>query len=158
MKSMPKTHGISLVEALIGIAIIVAAVIAAFLYYGIALKVAKQSTDRVQAAIILTETAEALRTMRDAGWSNISSLSEGVEYSMNFTGTSWQATTTPQLVESRFARTFSISPVYRDGNDDIVISGGTLDPETKRFLIKVEWVNSGGFSSESQMYLANIFD
>jgi Tfp pilus assembly protein PilV len=151
-------RGTFLIEALVGIAIIVSAVIAAFFYYGTALKVAKQSTDRVQAGIILSETAEAVRSMRDNSWDNINSLSGGTNYHLNFSAGSWQATTTPQIIAEKFTRTFTVLPVSRDSNEDIVLSGGAVDPDIKEIIMKVEWNTSGELSATGRLYLANIFE
>jgi hypothetical protein len=152
------SKGAFLIEALVGIAIIVSAVIAAFFYYGTALRVAEQSTDRVQAGIILSETAEAVRSMRDDSWGHVNSLSDGVDYHLIFLGGSWQATTTPQVIEDKFVRTFTTAPVSRDSNNDIVLSGGNIDPDIKEVIIDVRWNTFGNLSATGRLYLANMFE
>lgn len=119
--------------------------------------ISKRSLEKTQAGYLLEEGSEALKTIRDAAWSNISSLSNGTTYYLSWNGSVWQTSTTPSMVDS-FTRTVVLEAVSRDGSDDIVSSGGTYDDtRTRKATVTVTWEVQSGTQTESIVfYLADI--
>jgi len=123
-----------------------------------------------QASLLLEEGAEAIKSIRDNNWADISNATLGTTYHLFFnTNTNlWILdTSTTNLsghspaypIDSAFGRTVVISSVGRDSNDDIIDSGGVLDSGTKKVIVKVEWTSSDGLKSKSlPFYLSNIFN
>lgn len=135
-----KQSGFGIVE------ILVAAVIISLVLVGLhsaltqALRLVYRSTERTQAAFLAEETVEALRSLRDAGWSTyIGTLSAGTEYFLGWSGGTWNITTTNSLIDSTFERKFVLADVYRDNSSDDIAPTGTLDPGTKKITVTVEW-------------------
>ncbi len=114
---------------------------------------------QTQASYLLEEGAEAMRSIRDANWTNISGLTLDTTYylSYNTNNNIWTLTQTPSTIDY-FTRTVILSAVYRNGTDDIA-SSGTLDTGTKKVTVNVSWASSSGTSSKSlSFYIANIFN
>lgn len=161
MSQIKDKKGVGLVEVIIGIAIIVGSVLASFLYFSLANRIAKQSAETVQGALLVEEGMEAVRVLRDRGFSEqIDSLSEDTDYYLFFSDGTWNATTTAQAVGSIFIRTFRLEGVMRDGNDDIVVSGGSVDPDTKEVTVNVSWSDEAGDTKtlEASAYITNAFE
>lgn len=98
------------------------------------------TTRSIQANFLLEEGMEAVKSLRDESWSlKIAGLSIGTPYYLYWSGTKWTSTTTPQMIENTFTRTFTVASTTRDVNYDIVQSGGTNDPGTRKVTIKVSW-------------------
>ncbi len=151
--------GMGLLEVLVGLSIIAVAMAAIVGTYRSYLKAALSSTDSIKAAYLAEEGFEAVKFLRDSGWtSNIASLSAGTNYSLWWSGTTWKATTTPQYVDGIFWRYFTISPVSRDANDDITTSGGTDDPNTKRIDVTIAWPSGAATTTKTiSTYITNLF-
>lgn len=112
-------------------------------------RVSERSLQVTRAAFLLEEGAEAIKTIRDRGWSNISSLNTNTTYYLSWNGTDWSLVTIPNVFDS-FTRSVSIESVNRDStSDDIVLSGGVIDSGTKKFTITVSWSGQTGTVSES---------
>lgn len=156
-----KQKGIGLLEVIIAIAIIVGAVLASYLFFGVAIKLARQSLETVQASLLLEEGFEAVRVMRDDNWdSNISSLALDTTYYLHFDSNTWVSTTTPQVIDDKYTRTFTLSSVSRDSNDDVVTSGGTVDSDTKEVSFEITWQTASGSDKtvSAQSYITNAFE
>ncbi|PJE64178.1 MAG: hypothetical protein COU90_03700 [Candidatus Ryanbacteria bacterium CG10_big_fil_rev_8_21_14_0_10_43_42] len=154
-----RSRGFGLIEIVIAITIV------GFLIFGL-ITVARISfagvsanTERLQAIFLLEETMEAVRIMRDNGWTtNIASLTLDTPYYLEFTSGTWGTTGTPALIDSTFTRTITLSSVERDANDDIIDSGGTIDTDTKRIIASVSWPSRGEIVTVSiSGYITNIF-
>lgn len=155
-----KKKGMSLVEVVIAAAIIGASVVFIMgIYTGLS-KLSYRNTARIQSAMLAEEGIVALKTMRDSGWtSRIAPLTLGTTYSLIWLNSMWQATTTSVLIDSQFERTFVISSVSRDTNSDIVTSGGTVDPNSKKVTVSVAWEDNGATTTKSlEGYIFNIFN
>lgn len=153
-------HGFLLVE------IIVASAIISIITFSIVsaaqkgLVLSERAMHQTQASYILEEGAEAVKTIRDASWNNISTLTVGTTYylSFNTTTNTWSLSTTANKIDNYFTRKVQLSSVNRDVNDDIAASG-TLDARTKKVDINVAWPGDGGTVSKSlTFYIADIFN
>lgn len=152
-----KTNGISLVEVIVGAAIVTLILSGLIAAYNLYFKTALANLRHVQAAFLAEEGAETLRFLRDASWSNLSSLTTGNTYFINFYNGNWQTTANNIFVDGIFERKFVLNNVYRDGTDDIAPTG-TLDPNTKKVTLSIAWSKGVATTTKSlEFYLTNIF-
>lgn len=160
MKNVSCKKGISLIEVVLGAALILGAVTVLVSVNTIYFKAASSNIKSVKAQLLLEEGVEAIRTIRDGGWTtHIANLTNGTTYYLSFnTSTNlWSITTTPQYVEG-VLRSFVLSAVNRDSNDDIVTSGGSSDSGTRKVVVNVAWVGYSGTSTDSfSTYISNVF-
>jgi len=163
LKQITLSKGMGLIEVLVGatvVSLILLSVVGVLQLYLVA---SRNNVERVQASYILEEGVEAIRFLRDEGWSaNIDMLSIDTEYGLSFDAVNnvWEATTT-QVEVNGFKRVFMLSEVYRKNSDsDIVASSSafasTLDINTKKALVTVLW-GSGG-TKESIVYEDGVVD
>ncbi len=159
MKRLHKKRGLSLIEVLIGAAIVSSAIIYIANSYANFVSLSGSNTTRIQATFLLDEGVEALKTMRGESWSqNISNLTASTTYYFVWSTNKWKATTTPQVIDGVFTRTFVLTPVYRDANFNIAQSG-TLDAGSKRVDLTVLWSDKGATTTKNlSMYMFNIFN
>jgi len=128
--------GQSVVEVIIAISIIV--IIAASSVVAV---LGTFSTNRLgeeesQAAYLAAEGMEAVQSIRNQGWSG---LTDGTHGLINTSGV-WEFSGSEDTDPSgKFTRTVEISPVIRNLNEDIVSSGGAVDPDTKKVMSTVSW-------------------
>ncbi len=159
MKKHPN-KGISLVEVIVAAAIIGSAVLSTMGVYANLSKLSYQNMPKIQANYLAEEGIEAVRTLRDAGWSSkISKLSTTTAYSLYWNGTNWTATTTSALIDNLFSRAFTLSDVVRDANFNIASSSGTYDSGSKMVSVTVSWPDRDGTSTKNlQGYIFNTFN
>lgn len=146
-KYLEKNKGIGLVEILIVTAVLGVGLLAviSFLIYsrGVTFQVART----VEATSIAEEGIEAVRVMRDDGWTtNIATLDAGTPatYYPVVSADKWTLTTTdPGPINNLYTRTVVVEQVGRDGADEILSSGGTIDPNTKKVTATVTWTENG---------------
>lgn len=156
-KAHIRNSGVSLVEVLVGVALFLIAVLFLTSSYLKYLEATFRTIPNIQAIYLLEEGVEALKIMRGSSWSGqIVPLADGTEYYFYWTGTTWSATTTPIYVGG-MKRTLVMSPVYRDINNDIDLSG-SFDADTKKGTFTVEWSRKNATSSKTvDIIIANIF-
>ena len=149
MKKLGHKKGLGLIEIVVGTAIISLSLVGLVTAFNVFIRTGLSNTNKIQATYIMEEGLEAVRYLRDAGYSaNISSLTSGTSYYLLFDGSDWSATTTQTLIDSRFDRIVTIADVYRrDSDDDIVASTSpdskTLDSNTIQATVTVSWDSSG---------------
>lgn len=97
-----------------------------------------------QALSLAEEGLEAVRNIRDQGWTtNIASLNTSATYYLSLSGSAWGLTTTnPGTIDGIFTRTITIASVNRDSNSNISASG-TSDPNTRKVTSTVTWTDRG---------------
>lgn len=150
--------GFGLIEIIVGSAILTISLIAISGYFQKSLQLSQDSEKMVKASFLLEEGIEVVKFFRDTSWLNISELTAGAPYYLQFSGTKWATTTSNVFVDEIFERKLVIDNVSRDANDDIVSSGGTLDVGTKKATISVAWAGRTGTTTKSiSTYLTNIF-
>lgn len=156
-----KSHnnlGFSLVEVLVACSIISMITLTVMSAASRGIELSSRALKQVQASMLMEEGVEAVKSVRDANWSNISNLPLGNSY-LSFSNV-WSLSNTNQVevVDGTFTRTIRLSEVRRDGNDDIA-SSGTVDPGTKKVTVSVSWNSSGQtISKEINFYLSDIFN
>ncbi|MFA6999647.1 MAG: prepilin-type N-terminal cleavage/methylation domain-containing protein [Candidatus Paceibacterota bacterium] len=162
--------GFTLVEVLIACSIIT---VSMFVLMGTAQRGVSMSNlalSKSQASLLLEEGAEAVRSIRDNNFTTISSLNLDTPYHLFFNTTTrvWvldQSVTNlsgsiPSYpIDGSFDRTITISSVGRDANDDIVDTGGTIDPKTKKITVTLSWSSSDATNTKSlSFYITDIFN
>lgn len=157
-KSVNK-KGISLIEVIIACTIISLFTVSTAVVYGNLVSLSTQNTAKVQASFLLDEGVEAIKSMRDDAWVNISSTTPDATNYFLWTTNKWKATTTFSSIDNTFIRTFVVSPVYRDTDFNISTSTGTNDTGTKKVDIYVSWQDAKGTSTQStSMYIFNLYE
>lgn len=152
-------RGISVIEVIIGTAILVGVFIVVGSIAQYALNLTNASNGRIRSSFLATEGVEAVKTMRDRGYSAaIAALTPDTTYYLVFSSGQWDATTTATVIDGKFTRTFVMQDVSRNALDRIVSSGGTNDPDTKKITITVAWAERGVSRQDSiSTYLTNLF-
>lgn len=149
-------RGFSLVEVLVGSAILVLVLVAFTSSLSLFSQASENATNRAQALFLAQESIEVLRGLRDESWSShIAPQSPGTEYGLSFDGSSWQIESSPQMVDG-FERSVVFEQVFRDSNDDIADSG-TEDAQARLITAEVTW-NDGADSLTLETVLTNLFE
>lgn len=117
-----------------------------------------EQIQRLSAVTTLKETQEALRSIRDRGWSAFST--NGTFHPV-VSGSRWILSAGAGL-SSGYTTAVEISDVYRDEDGTITPSGGILDPSTKKVITTISWstphassVSSTNFFTRFRSNLAN---
>lgn len=152
-----KEKGFGLIEIVITATIIVIS-FTAFLSFILFSRSATLKAQRNTEAVAQGEEAmEVVRKLKDDNWTtNIAVLTAGTTYYPKLTGTTWSLTTTNPNSSSYYTPTIVFSSVGRDGSFNILSSGGTNDPNTKKVVATVSWTDSGLKSVKLTSYIANI--
>lgn len=101
----------------------------------------------VRAKYLAAETLEALRSLKEADWANLSNLSADRAYYLSFSdiSRSWSIVSTdPGAIDGVFSRSFVLKQVRRDlATGRIVEAGGSLDAKTLLVEATVGWQEKG---------------
>jgi len=155
---MRKSFGFSLVEVVVAVSIAAISILSVWKVYNLFIKISISNPSLFQASFLAEEGVEALKFMRDSGWSsNITPLSSSVPYTLVFNGSKWTTTTSVVYIDNKFDRRLIVSDVYRDvfGN---IGETGSLDPDRKKVLVTVSWKkDTSTTTKEITTYVSNIF-
>ena len=151
-----------MIEIVIAASIVSIAVFSLSSVFLVSSRLETQSSEKTRANFLAEEGIEAMRFLRDKGWSgNLAPLAVGTNYYLTFsTSTSrWSVgVSNPGIIDNTYTRITTVENVYRNGSDDIVASGGTLDPNSKKINIVVLWANHGvNLNVALSAYLFNIY-
>ena len=113
-----------------------------------------QQERRIHAAQLIKESQEALRSVREASWANIET--NGTFYPEH-DGSTWSLVAGTELIND-ITRQIEIEDVERDDNNQIVGSGGSVDPSTKKITITTSWDAPIATSISSTLYLTRYLD
>ena len=109
-----------------------------------------------EALSLAEESLEVVRKMRDDGYTaNITSKTAGTTYYPTISGNAWILQTTNPDSSSYYTTTVVFSNTSRDANDNIVTSGGTNDPDTKKVVATVSWTDSSARNVQLTTYITN---
>ena len=118
-----------MIEVIIAAALCLSAVLGIVGAFVMTIRAAQGNLSRIQAAYLEEEGLEAVRTLRDNGWTaNIASQPVGSTRYLAWNGATWELSTTNTPIGS-YERTVVFDTVYRDGAHNIV-SSGTADANT----------------------------
>jgi type II secretory pathway pseudopilin PulG len=153
--------GFSVIEVLVACMIMSVVTLALMSAASKGIELSGKALKQVQAGLLAEEGAEAVKSIRDNGWTTISSFNVETDYYLTFDTNSniWSLSETPtSLVDGIFTRKVVFSEVYRDNNNDDISTTGTLDDGIKKVSVLVSWPHQGGVVSRNIIfYLANIF-
>ena len=166
-----KNKAFTIIEVLVACSIITISMFALMQTAQRGLHLSYQSLKKSQASFLIEEGVEAVKSIRDNDWNSISSITLDAPYYLFFNTSTklWELnnTSTTSLsgyiptypVDDVFDRTITISSVGRDVSDDILTTGGIVDPRTKKVTVMVSWTVGGVPSSkELSFYIADIFN
>ncbi len=134
-----KSPGFTIIEFIVaaGIFMIIAAAsVVALMHSGM---IDRKGSEQEKARRYAQEGIEAVRSIRNQDFGSLVAGTHGV----SSTGGTWAFSGT-QNVNAGMTRQIVVADVYRDGNNTIVTSGGTLDPDTKKATITVTWTAENG--------------
>ncbi|MDQ2933058.1 MAG: hypothetical protein M3Q80_01620 [bacterium] len=159
MNSSRFISGLSIIEIIITAAIVVTLVTAAASAWQLNIRISNVSMNQSQAALILEETGEILQLLRDENWTrNIAPLTLGTTYQLAWSNNKYITTTTQNIIRGKYVRTFTLSSVNRDTNDNITSTGGTLDSNTKKVAISIFVTGSTSTPIlQSEMLIHNVY-
>lgn len=148
MKALRTAAGYSLVELVVGLGLL--AIMAPVLFGALmtSREGKPQAEKRNQATTWLNETIDAVRSVRERGWSLFAV--NGVWHPVS-DGSQWSLAPGAQS-QNGLTRQVLISDVYRNSTGTIVTSGGIRDPSTKRVIISVSWQTPLPASVSTEMY------
>ncbi len=129
------THGVSLVEVLVGVSIV--ATMLVVIGYAINSYVAARAAllNNTKATYLAEEGLEIIRAVRDNDWTTIDALPTNTPRYLSVSTTTFAIVTTPEVIDGQFYRTFTVRPVYRNASDDIVASttaGASVDDGSRQ--------------------------
>lgn len=149
----------SLIEIVIGSAIIVTGILALSTTFTHYVKFALGNENNIQASYLAEEGLEAMTFLREQSWTTyIQPLSTTTQYYLFFDATAgfWKTTVTPQYVDGKFLRRVNITDVKRDANDKIATSG-TYDPNIKFVSVSVLYFQGHATSTQTfATYISNL--
>ncbi len=150
--------GQSLVELMLGIGLL--AIVIPALLTGVFAGRQGQASEiqRAQAVTLLKEAQEAVRNIRDSGWTLLPS-DGATYYHPVITSGAWSLISGAETVNG-FNREILFSDVCRDITGKIAVScsGNTVDPSTKLVTTTVSWTQPTSSSIQSSMYLTRFRD
>lgn len=138
-------RGVSIIEILIVIAIIVIALSSLLGISTFSLKISTLIKETGQANNLAQEAMEAVRNFRDGTDWNVDGLGTLATTTVFYHPEKstdilpkWQMISGAEIIDG-FLRKIVFDDVFRDENDNIVDSGGTIDPNTKKITVTVSW-------------------
>ena len=138
-----------MVEIIVVTAVIIVAFTAILQLFTLQAQIERVKREELAAYALLSEALEAVRAVRDDNWSNLSSLIIGADYYPVISSAEWTlAPTDPGPIDG-YSQWVVLGSVARDSNDDIVLSGGTLDVDTLRVTAYIEWQSGGSTKTKS---------
>lgn len=155
-----ETKGFALIEVMIACALVATVTITLLSFAEKGLGLSSRSLRQVQATLIAEEGAEAVKTIRDANWTNISNLTLNTNYYLSYNNSTdvWSLSTTASSIDSIFTRAIVFNSVNRNSNNDIVGTGGTTDSGTIKVTVTVSWLSTEGANSKVlTLYITDIF-
>ena len=160
-KKISIQKGFGLIEIVLGIGMLTVSMVSITSYYKKVLDVSNDTTRHIQSGFLLEEGLESVKMLRDQSWTTkIAALSTTTSYYLYWSGTQWTATTSSQLVENTFVRSFQLTDVKRDASDNIA-NVGTYDPGTKKLTVYVAWSHKGTknvATDTAETYVTNLFN
>lgn len=132
--------GFSLVEIILAIALFA---IFSFGAIGVVLQGMEANRLSTEQTVALEYASEGLEAARSIKNQSFAALVNTAATGITKNGTSWGFNGANNLFSNRFDRVITVTDVQRDGNGNIVASGGTVDPNTKKITSTVSWTVSG---------------
>ena len=150
--------GVTLVEVVTGVAIVSIILIA--IGFSIQTYIEARATLLVnlEATYLAEEGYEIIRSIRDENWSTLSAIPVNTTRYIAVSTTTRAITTTPEVIDTDFRRSFKLQSVYRNATDDIVAStapGATIDSDSLELEMSVAGPNG---TTTLEAILTNLYD
>lgn len=147
--NLSDTKGMTIVEIIVVIAVIVIALFGILELLNLNIKIGERARMEIRAIHFAEEAMEAVRNFRDnTDWDTdgIGILSTGVDYHPDSSLGKWQLVSGSELIASIYTRRIILDLVSRDANDDIeeVYNSANDDPNTRKITTKVSWQDRTG--------------
>ncbi len=113
-----------------------------------------QQTQRTQAVYLLNETTDAIRSVREKGWALFAV--DGTYHTATSSG-SW-ALATGSATLNGLTQSIVIGDVRRAASGEVVASGGTLDPSSKKVDITISWSQPYSSAINATLYMTRYLD
>lgn len=153
-RRLTNQKGQTLIELLLAIGLMAVILPALFVGLMTARSGKVQQRQRLQATAVLKEAEEAVRSVREKGWSTFAV--DGT-FHPEITGSSWSLAS-GSATSNGFTTAIVINDVYRDVSGTITASGGTLDPSTKKLVTTISWGTPFSSNISSTTYLTRYMD
>lgn len=128
--------GQSIIEVIVAVAIFIIIASSSVVAVLGSLSTTRLAEEETQATLFASEGMEAVQSIRNQDWDNLTNGDHGLSNS----GGIWSFSGTSDVDPSeKFTRVITVEDVQRDGNSDIVNSGGTVDQDTKKVSVAVSW-------------------
>ncbi len=98
-----------------------------------------KDTLTIKGQLLAEEGLEVLRLIKGSDWSALSQLPVGEDLYLALAPSIWSSTSTPEIIDGTFFRTFRLMSVSRDSLDAIVSQGGVVDANTLLAEVSVSW-------------------
>jgi len=156
-RNQQSENGLGMVEIIVVIAVITVSFTAVLQLFKLQVQTERAKREEMAGYTLLSESLEAVRSIRDDAWSNLSSLTIGAEYYPEISGNSWVLSSIDPGAINGYSRWIVINSVNRDASDNIVSSpSGSLDSDTLEIVSYVEWQSNGTTTSRNlRTYLTN---
>ena len=148
-----KQSGITIIESLVGLSILSFIIVFIFYTMNLYFTASAMLLRDTKATYLAEEGQEFARFMRDSNWTTFSGLSTTTTYYFAVTSSSISATTTPQVIDSLYTRSFTLQFTKRNGSNDLVESGGSNDSSGRVATVNVVW---GAESVQLKSVLENL--
>jgi len=144
---------LSLIELLVAMAIFVIAASGITFVVVDAVQATQRGKEYSMANWYNQQAFEAVTSIRNRGWQYLTNGTHGVT---NVSG-QWEFAGASDTLDAAYSRRVIVESVERDGNDDIVDTGGTDDIDTKHITVQTTWeiTPSRSGNAVSEMYLTN---
>lgn len=140
------TYAQSVVEIIVAVAIFVIIAGSSVVTILGSFLTSRLAEEETKATSLAKQALEAASSIRNRSWDD---LSYG-QYGLNYSSGEWTLTGSSDLT-GKFTRIVDISEVQRDTGNNIVESGGIVDPETKKVTVNVYWDFSSSRMSEVEI-------
>ena len=160
--------GFGLIEIVVSTALIASSLFALAAIARTALRASGEGLSATKGSYLAEEALEAVRSIRDDGWTaNISPLVLGETYYPEFSSSKWELfTTSPGLIDGAFERNVVFEEVFRRTSDDNIVPADSpddkeLDEDTLKITASVSWPRAGSDATSSVElinYLTNLFE
>lgn len=158
MKAYSFSKGMSILEVVISATIILILTTAMGGALRTFIVVTRISNEKTQAALIIEETADGIRYLRDNSWAtNIAPITLNTPHYLKWQNNKYEISTDSTPVQGIFTRTVTFSNIIRNAQDDIA-SSGVVDTKTKKVTIDVHSnQNPPEVSIQTEMLIHNIY-
>lgn len=135
-----KQSGVTLIEVIVGISIVAVTLIAIGFGVNAYVEARRELITETKSSYLIEEGYEIIRAIRDNNWNTIEALTTGTTHYLTVSTTTLAVSTTPEIIDTTYRRSFVVRAVYRNASSDIVPSsstGATVDAGSRQIDVSV---------------------